>query len=203
MAFSDFHTISEVQQRYRIRYDEDKILTLYDNNPPETFIKDYAFYQKNLDIFTSEAARSEIIISPLLRELFKNHYTRYSFWIQKKLHYDAYLTGTPDYMFSQKSDLGKTVLENPIVIIIEAKKNDFEQGWGQCLAELVASQKLNNNPTFPVYGIVTDAILWQMGQLIGNKFIKNVENLTIDQLSVLYGTLDHLIGSIQLQKSKT
>jgi hypothetical protein len=54
----------------------------------------------------------------------------------------------------------------------------------------------NNNPTFPVYGIVTDAILWQMGQLIGNKFIKNVENLTIDQLSVLYGTLDHLIGSI-------
>ena len=54
----------------------------------------------------------------------------------------------------------------------------------------------NNNLTFPVYGIVTDAILWQMGQLIGNKFIKNVENLTIDQLSVLYGTLDHLIGSI-------
>jgi hypothetical protein len=197
MAFSDFNSISEVQQRYRIRYDEDKIITFHDTPLPQTFVKDLEFYQKNLDIFTSEAARSEIIISPLLREIYKNHYTRYSFWIQKKLHYDSYLTGTPDYMFSQKSELGKTVLEHPVVIIIEAKKNDFEQGWGQCLAELVASQKINSNPNLPVYGIVTDAILWQLGQLIGNKFIKNVDNLTIDQLSILYGTLDYLIGSIQ------
>jgi hypothetical protein len=43
--------------------------------------------------------------------------------------------------------LGKTVLEAPMVIVVEAKKNDFEQGWGQCLAELAASQKLIMIPT--------------------------------------------------------
>jgi hypothetical protein len=28
-------------------------------------------------------------------------------------------------------------------LIVEAKQNDFNEGWGQCLAELVASQKLD------------------------------------------------------------
>jgi len=83
-----------------------------------------------------------------------------------------------------------------LLFVVEAKKNDFEQGWGQCLAELVASQKFNGNSDLPVYGIVTDAILWQMGQLIGTQFIKNIDNLTIAQLSLLYGSLNHLIGSI-------
>jgi len=116
MAFSDFHTISEVQQKYRIHYKESNFLSLHDLQPPETFVNDFKFYQTNLDIYASEASRSELIISPLLREVYKNHFTRYSFWIQKKLHYDADLTGTPDYMFSEKSELGKTVLEKPIVI---------------------------------------------------------------------------------------
>ena len=30
---------------------------------------------------------------------------------------------------------------SPLIICVEAKKNDFEQGWGQCLAELVAGPK--------------------------------------------------------------
>jgi hypothetical protein len=36
-----------------------------------------------------------------------------------------------------KSELGKKVLESPLLAVVEAKKNDFEQGWGQCLAESV------------------------------------------------------------------
>jgi hypothetical protein len=99
-------------------------------------------------------------------------------------------------MISTKSELGKTVLEKPIIIIIEAKKNDFDQGWGQCLAELVAVQKINENETKPVYGIVTDANLWQFGKLEKNIFTKNKENFTIDKLALLYGTLNSLIEMI-------
>ena len=66
------------------------------------------------------------------------------------------LSGTPDYIIAAKSPLGKTELETPLVVVAEAKKNDFEQGWGQCLAELVAAQRLNRDPLFPVYGIVTE-----------------------------------------------
>ena len=33
---------------------------------------------------------------------------------------------------------------------VEAKQNNFMAGWGQCLAELLAMQKLNQDETFPV-----------------------------------------------------
>lgn len=65
----------------------------------------------------------------ILREVYKQYYTKYSFWIQKSISCDDVLCGTPDYIFSEKSILGKTMLEKPIVIIFEAKRNDFEQGW--------------------------------------------------------------------------
>ena len=58
-----------------------------------------------------------------------------------------------DYLFSKRSKLGKTVLEMPVVVVVEAQKDDFTQGWGQCLAELIAAQKLNNTVQLPVYGI--------------------------------------------------
>jgi len=88
-------------------------------------------------------------------------------------------------MLSKRSVLGKTVLEIPIIIIIEAKRNDFEQGWGQCLAELVPSQIMNNDPEKPVYGIVTDGNLWQFGYLCIDLFTKDNQNYTIDKIQTV------------------
>lgn len=197
MTFSDFKTIADVQKRYKIKYTEFNFIVSQELSPPETFLKDFEFSRENIDIFTSDASRSEIIISPLLREVYKHHYRRYSFWIQKSMTYDETLSGTPDYTFSQRSELGKTVLEKPIVIVVEAKKNDFDQGWGQCLAELVASQKINDNPQRAVYGIVTDGNLWQFERLIADIFTKNSENFTIDKLSRLYGALEYLAQIVE------
>ncbi|WP_293017476.1 MULTISPECIES: hypothetical protein [unclassified Moorena] len=144
----------------------------------------------------------------MLRELYKKYYKTYAFWIKKSIFYDQVLSGTPDYIFSTKSELGKTVLEKPLVIIVEANKNDFQQGWGQCLAELVASKKILgalsvgelNSPRVapqdvqrPVYGIVNDGNLWQFGRLQRDIFTQNIDNFTIDKLSGLYGALDYLI----------
>jgi hypothetical protein len=95
-------------------------------------------------------------------------------------------------MFSKRSPLGKTVLETPILIVVEAKKNDFEQGWGQCLAEMVASQRLNSRENQSVYGIVTDGNLWQFGYLQVDLFTKHDKNYTIDNLKALYGALEYL-----------
>jgi len=198
MAFSDFKSIAEVQQKYNIKYQEGVFVVPSEVEPPEHFWHDLEFYKENMDVFSSEASRSEIVISPLLRELYKKCYTRYSLWIQKSMVYDAVLSGTPDYIISGKSELGKTVLGKPIVIVVEAKKNDFEQGWGQCLAELVAAQYLNGDRQRPVYGIVTDGNLWQFGKLETDTFTKNSENFLIDKLAQLYGALDYLLGLIEV-----
>jgi hypothetical protein len=192
MAFSDFKTIADVQRKYGIRYLEKSFIATDELTPPESFVRDLQFYRETIDIFSSEASRSEIVISPLLREVYKSHHAQCSFWIQKPLAFDETLCGTPDYMVSGRSELGKTVLEKPVLIIVEAKKNDFEQGWGQCLAELWAAERINNDRSKPVYGVVTDANLWQFGKLLDNEFCREPANFTIDALPRLYGALEYL-----------
>ncbi len=200
MSFSQFRNIAEVQKEYKIKYEEGIFISALDIVVPQAFIEEFRFNKENIDIFSSEASRSELIISPLLREIYKRHSKNYSFWIQKPISFNEVLSGTPDYIFSKRSALGKTVLETPIVIVVEAKKNDFEQGWGQCLAELVASQKINNNETNSVYGVVTDGNLWQFGRLQEHLFTKNEKNYTIDNMQELFGALEHLATLVEQEK---
>jgi hypothetical protein len=80
--------------------------------------------------------------------------------------------------------------------VVEAKKNDFEQGWGQCLAELIAVQKLNEPIEFSVYGIVTDGKIWEFGQLENKIFTKNRTSFTIDNLASLFGALHFVFKRI-------
>ena len=192
MAFSDYKTISQVQAEYQIKYQEENFITISEYQPSDIFIKEFEFNQKNLDIFSSEAARCEIIIFPILREIYKNYYQKTSFWVQKSISYDDKLNGTPDYIVSKKSELGKTMLEFPLLIIAEAKKNDFEQGWAQCLSELIAAQYLNNYTEKPLYGIVTDGKLWEFGQLLDKEFTKNLDSFTVTELERLFGVLKWL-----------
>ena len=157
MAFSDYKTIAQVQKEYNIKYSEEVFIEYSDLKPSDFFVKEFEFNEKNMDIFTSESSRCENVIYPILREVYKVFVDKYALWSHKSITYDDKLNGTPDYLFSTKSELGKTVLGFPILIVVEAKKNDFSEGWGQCLAELIAVQKLNKTEEFPVYGIVTDS----------------------------------------------
>ena len=109
------------------------------------------------------------------------------------ISYGAELSGTPDYLISTKSALGKTVPGIPIIIVVEAKRNDFVKGWGQCLAELVAAQKINDDTQSPIYGIVTDGELWQFGKLVENLFTRNTTVLAISDLKKVFGAIGYLM----------
>jgi len=152
------------------------------------------FNREHIDIFISEASRCENIIYPILREVYKNFVEKYSLWSHKSISYNEELTGTPDYIISTRSDLGKTVIGLPLVLITEAKQNNFIEGWGQCLAEMTAAQKINKNDAFPVYGIVTDGELWQFGRLVSNIFTKHKTGLTIDNIDKIFGAINYLLA---------
>lgn len=191
MAFSDFKTIAEVLEKFRIAYTENDFFHVeVPLNPSEQFLEDFEFCRQHIDVFASEAARCETIIFPILKEIYKRYADTYALWIQKPIAYDELLSGTPDYLIATKSELGKPVVGTPLILLVEAKKNDFEQGWGQCLAELVAAQKINDAPDFPVYGIVSDGGQWQFGHLIGDVFTQNRTNFSVDNLPVLFGAVD-------------
>ncbi len=116
MSSSQFKNIADVQKLYNIKYEEGTFISSADARLPNVFIEEFKFNKENIDIFSSEASRSELIISPLLREVYKNHSKDYSFWIQKPISFDEVLSGTPDYIFSKKSPLGKTILDPPVII---------------------------------------------------------------------------------------
>ena len=201
MAFSDFKTISEVQERFRVTYSEDDFVEAEPSTPSVEFLRDFEFTREHINVFASEASRCETIIFPVLKESYKTYADLYALWIKQTITYDDILSGTPDYFISTKSELGKTVVGSPLILLVEAKKNDFEQGWGQCLAELVAAQKINaekvnDGAALPVYGIVTDGTLWQFGRLIGDAFTQNRTDFALANLSTLFGAVDSVFKSV-------
>lgn len=196
MAFSDFKTISEVQEKFRVTYSEDDFVTTEASIPSTEFLRDFEFTRNHINVFASEAARCETIIFPVLKESYKAYADQYALWIKQSIAYDEVLNGTPDYFISTRSELGKTVVGSPLILLVEAKKNDFEQGWGQCLAELVAAQKINDDAAFPVYGIVTDGTLWQFGRLIGNTFTQNRTDFALANLPTLFGAVDSVFKAV-------
>ena len=195
MAFSDYKTIAQVQEEYNIKYLEADFIEITDLKPSDLFVKELKFSEQNMDIYTSEYSRCENIIYPILREVYKTFVDKYTLWSHKSITYDAKLNGAPDYLFSTKSELGKTVFGFPILVVVEAKKNDFSEEWGQCLAELIAVQKFNKAEELPVYGIVTDGELWQFGKLVSDEFTKSKLRITITDLDKIFGTINFLLSS--------
>jgi hypothetical protein len=182
MPFTEFKNLADVQREFDITYAEDEFLQFADAAPSPEFLDDLEFNRNHFDVSSSEAARCENIIYPVLREVYKAHSERFALWSHTTISCDSRLYGTPDYLIATKSPLGKTVVGRPLVIVVEAKRNDFEQGWAQCLAELVAAQRLNGDLQFPVFGVVTDGEVWQFGRLMGDRFTKNRSRLTVDNV---------------------
>ena len=195
MAFTDFKSIMQVQETYGIKYTQENYIQYMDIELPTVFLEEFAFSQRHINIFASEAARCENVIYPILREVYKKYADSFTLWSHQSISCDAQLSGTPDYLISTKSVLGKTVLGHPIIVIVEAKRSDFIEGWGQCLAELVAAQRINNDNAIPVYGIVTDGALWEFGKLEEDLFTQNETVLAISDLKNVFGAIGYLMDA--------
>jgi len=89
-----------------------------------------------------------------LRETWKRH-SQLEVWSHIPIQVDEVLSGVPDYLIARKSPRGFQHLEIPLLAIVEAKREDFITGWGQCLAAMVAAQKLNSgiepSPVISIY----------------------------------------------------
>lgn len=182
-----------VMEPFDIRYQKKDFLRSNKTELSQYFVDELNFSMDYVDIRASEHAIGEAIIYPVLKEIYKQYTDDFVLWSHKAITYDENLTGIPDYMFAVKSDLGRVVLGKPIVIIVEAKKNNFEEGWGQCLAEMATVQKINGNPQLTIYGIVTDGDTWRFGSFRENEFIENKVFLTIHDLEQLLGGLDFIL----------
>lgn len=86
MAFSDFKTIPEVQEKYSIRHIENDFIAVTETaiTPSEQFLQELAFSRQYIDVFASESARCEAVIFPVLREVYKEYAEDYALWIKNR-----------------------------------------------------------------------------------------------------------------------
>ncbi len=153
--------------------------------PPSDFFKEDLRRLEAFDLKSSEQAKT-LLIDALLAESVPQH-PRLKVWKAATLSTDT-LTGMADYVMAPR----RAYLETPLLCVAEAKKDDFEQGAAQCIAEMVACQWNNrkDNHHFDIYGIVSNGQTWQFYKLTQAGEVFETELYTTGFLPELLGALD-------------
>lgn len=198
MPFSAYKTIGTVLKEFQITYSEANFIVETAFNISDYFREDLEIVRRDNVVTNSEYAICEYIIVPILKEVWKQYRKNFILWSHQALNCDANLNGFPEYILAQKSPLGKLVFDRPYFVIIEAKQDDFEAGWAQCLAEMVAAQRLNEKPEQDVFGIVANGKLWQFGKLKTNVFTLNQKSYLIDDLEKLFAAINYVFQQCEL-----
>jgi hypothetical protein len=194
MAFTNYKNIADVLKSFPLSYQEKDFIQNIEFECDEYFSRRLNTVIQEGIVFNSEYAICENIISPILTEVWRGYIQNFLIWSHQPLNYDENLSGVPDYVVAQRSPRGKVVLEKPYVIVVEAKKDNFEEGWGQCLAEMLAAQKLNNDPSKKLFGMVSNGKLWEFGVLQEEMFTKNRKYYVLENLEELMGAVNFLFA---------
>jgi hypothetical protein len=102
---------------------------------------------------TSEVARREFLISPVLLEVVL--YTHAEIRVEAPVQVSAQLQGTLDYLLEAESNL----------LVVEAKNADMTRGFTQLAVELVAMEQWTESQAPELYGAVSVGDIWQFGIL--------------------------------------
>lgn len=124
---------------------------------------------------TSEAARREMLIAPVLADIV--HYTRARLRIEFPLKVNDKLQGNLDYLLEGVSTF----------LVIEAKQEDMDNGFNQLAVELIAldswdrSASANQQPVFT--GVVSTGRVWQFGLLDrqSQTIVQGLENYRVPE----------------------
>ncbi|MGC8454117.1 MAG: hypothetical protein ACL9RN_14060 [Cylindrospermopsis raciborskii] len=100
---------------------------------------------------TSEAARREVLIAPILLEI--AHITRSTINIEYPIEINQFLRGDLDYYLKSEHQ----------ILVVEAKQADLTRGFTQLAVELIALNEWIWRTEPILYGAVTTGEIWQFG----------------------------------------
>ncbi len=193
MAYSDF-SLRQVKQAFNLTLVEGgSFLPVIEPLTPSSLLLEQLEDGVPLALATgSEKARSELIISPVLMEVRRRLDRQISLFSGEDFTVapELGLSGTCDFLLSRSPE--QMLIEAPAVIIVEAKKADLKTGMGQCLAEMIAAQKFNDNngtPLSTIYGCVTNGGVWKFLQLQG-------QTVTFDLMEYAIPPVDRVLGML-------
>jgi hypothetical protein len=193
MAYSDF-TLAELKQRFQLTIDEASNLfaDIPEADLPPVLADTLARYLPLAVNVNTEKARSELVIAPILVEfklLYRDQISLFS-GIEFTVDESAGLKGRCDYILARSPE--QLALTAPVCVLVEAKNENIVAGIPQCLAEMVAAQKFNEqqkNPRMAVSGIVTTGVLWRFLRLDGTQAAVDVVEYPIHSPRKIFGIL--------------
>lgn len=189
MAYSDFK-LEEIKRKFDLKIVEKSGLIESKSVVPSDWLKETL--RRNLPLagaINTEKARSEFLIAPILGEL-KEIYPNISLFSGTEFNIDAEkgLNGICDFLISKSSE--QLSIEAPVIMLVEAKKENLNTATPQCIAEMLAAQIFNENQgnqIKSIYGIVTTGSVWRFLCLEDKK-------VTIDLNEIYLNPIDNLLG---------
>jgi hypothetical protein len=172
MPYSQFTTIGKVKQAFGIKTVEGKrfLPEVEPIAPSETLVN---YLDQTLPVaiaVSTEKARSEGIIAPILMEVRSILHKQVSVFSGEEFNVDESvgLNGVCDFLLSGSPE--QMEIEVPVLMLVEAKKGDLKVGIGQCVAEMIAAQRFNQDKgdlIKVIYGSVTNGTSWRFLSLVG------------------------------------
>jgi len=158
--------------------------------PPGDFLRAGLRRLESFDLVSSEAGKM-LLIDELLQEIVPE-YPQLKVWKAALLETDA-LTGTADYIIAPN----RAYMATPLLCVVEAKRDDFEAGRVQCIAEMVACTWKNRQKNLErdVYGIVSNGQGWVFYRLTPPGEVFETGVYTTQYLPQLLGALDHVCAA--------
>jgi hypothetical protein len=165
-------------------------IALQSVQPSSFFEQRLTRLRRHFDLESYEESK-KLLIDAICEEGMEN-FDRLKIWKGAKLESDTTI-GNADYLIAEQ----KRYLEAPLLCIIEAKKDDFEQGLAQCLVEMQACQwqNLQMGKTIDVLGIVTNGSTWQFYRLVASGEVYETLPYGLNDLPAILGAL-HFIFQI-------
>jgi hypothetical protein len=189
MAYGTFTSYEEVATRFKIKFVEIAFLQEQEFSIQEEM---FNFIQYNLQLrryHLNEYVIGESIIFPILSVIARQNDLPLWSHIRFDVTEQDGLIGIPDYIIAPASDIG-TTFTRPVICIAEAKRDNFNEGWAQALAEMIAAQRFNQDEFMEIFGIVTTGNFWQFAKLQHDIFTMNtVAYSASDNLHKLLNTL--------------
>jgi len=132
---------------------------------------------------TSETARRELLVAPVLTEVALH--CRVPLRLEYPLMVNNWLKGSLDYLLRGKN----------ILLVVEAKKDDLTRAFVQMAVEMIALAQVE--PQAQIYSAVTIGSIWQFGQILGDpRTIR--QDLTLyrvpEDLESVAGILTAMVG---------
>lgn len=198
MAYSDF-SLQEAAKRFQLTIEEQEhLFALTPEVPPGELLQAIlAEYVPLALALSTEKARSELIIAPVLVEVRKLAQRQISLFSGVDFPVDAAqgLNGVCDFLLAQSRE--QFFIRAPVAVIVEAKNENFTTGLGQCAAMMVAAQIYNareETGLTTMYGAVTTGNVWKFLRLDGQRLAIDQPEYYIERIGKILGILLTMVG---------